>query len=266
VTVQSANIPDVLPILPVDDTFSRTYLDWLLDLPWNTSTPDNLELARGRTVLDEDHYDLEQIKDRIIEYLAVRKLHQEQGDAQARGPILCFVGPPGVGKTSLGQSIARALGRKFVRVALSGVRDDPRDPGARNHVDHQRPTAAGPAGSVSAQPENSHCRPRCHPGRWHGNRSGRPTAGIDRVKWLLHRVPYRGRRPMNCVTWRSHSRVSSSRVVGCSPMMLTSTCPPAPSNPITCGPRCRTVSPNSPLKNCSATASAASGASVVVVS
>jgi len=103
---------------------TRTYLDWLLDLPWNVGTPDNLDLRMARAVLDQDHYDLDQVKDRIIEYLAVRKLHAEQGDAQARGPILCFVGPPGVGKTSLGQSIARALGRKFVRVALGGVRDE----------------------------------------------------------------------------------------------------------------------------------------------
>jgi len=118
-------------------TVARTYLDWLLDLPWNTSTPDNLDLKLARAVLDEDHYDLEQVKDRIIEYLAVRKLHAEQAGGEAgrgrgeaglapagRGPILCFVGPPGVGKTSLGQSIARALGRKFVRVALGGVRDE----------------------------------------------------------------------------------------------------------------------------------------------
>jgi ATP-dependent Lon protease len=105
-------------------TVARTYLDWLLDLPWNTSTPDNLDLRLARAVLDEDHYDLEEVKDRIIEYLAVRKLHAEQDDTQARGPILCFVGPPGVGKTSLGQSIARALGRKFVRVALGGIRDE----------------------------------------------------------------------------------------------------------------------------------------------
>jgi ATP-dependent Lon protease len=104
---------------------SRTYLDWLLDLPWNVSTEDNLDLAQARQVLDEDHYDLERIKERIIEYLAVRKLRLEQNAASsARGPILCFVGPPGVGKTSLGASIARALGRKFVRVALGGVRDE----------------------------------------------------------------------------------------------------------------------------------------------
>ena len=110
-------------------TVTRTYLDWLLDLPWNTATsssptPDNLDLSLARAVLDEDHYDLDQVKDPIIEYLAVRKLRAEQGGAPTRGPILCFVGPPGVGKTSLGQSIARALGRKFVRVALGGVRDE----------------------------------------------------------------------------------------------------------------------------------------------
>ncbi|MEF3274507.1 MAG: endopeptidase La [Chloroflexus sp.] len=106
-------------------TVARTYLDWLLDLPWHTSTTDNLDMARARQVLDEDHYDLERIKERIIEYLAVRKLRQEEGSGgEARGPILCFVGPPGVGKTSLGASIARALERKFVRVALGGVRDE----------------------------------------------------------------------------------------------------------------------------------------------
>lgn len=106
-------------------TVARTYLDWLLDLPWHTSTEDNLDIVRARQILDEDHFDLERIKERIVEYLAVRKLRQEEGQGgEARGPILCFVGPPGVGKTSLGASIARALGRKFVRVALGGVRDE----------------------------------------------------------------------------------------------------------------------------------------------
>ncbi len=102
----------------------RTYLDWLIGLPWNKSTPDNFDLAEAQTVLDADHYDLERVKERIIEYLAVRKLQHEQGEDRLRGPIICFVGPPGVGKTSLGQSIARALGRQFVRVALGGVRDE----------------------------------------------------------------------------------------------------------------------------------------------
>lgn len=106
-------------------TVARTYLDWILDLPWHASTEDNLDITQARRVLDEDHYDLERIKERIIEYLAVRKLRQEAGaGGETRGPILCFVGPPGVGKTSLGASIARALGRKFVRVALGGVRDE----------------------------------------------------------------------------------------------------------------------------------------------
>jgi len=97
----------------------RTYLDWLCGLPWSQMSEDNLELAHARQVLHEDHYDLEKVKERILEYLAVRRL---KGDA--RGPILCFVGPPGVGKTSLGRSIARALGRKFVRLSLGGVRDE----------------------------------------------------------------------------------------------------------------------------------------------
>jgi ATP-dependent Lon protease len=97
----------------------RNYLDWLLELPWNRSTEDNLDMAAARRVLDEDHYDLEQVKDRVLEYLAVRRLR-----GGAHGPILCFVGAPGVGKTSLGRSIARALGRKFVRISLGGVRDE----------------------------------------------------------------------------------------------------------------------------------------------
>jgi ATP-dependent Lon protease len=97
----------------------RTYIDWILDVPWSVTTPDRLDPMAARTVLDEDHYDLDKVKERIVEYLAVRKL---KGDM--KGPILCFVGPPGVGKTSLGQSIARAMDRKFVRISLGGVRDE----------------------------------------------------------------------------------------------------------------------------------------------
>lgn len=97
----------------------RTYVDWLVELPWSKSTKDNLDLKKAKTVLDEDHYDLERVKERILEYLGVRKLK-----AKMKGPILCFVGPPGVGKTSLGRSIARALGREFFRMSLGGMRDE----------------------------------------------------------------------------------------------------------------------------------------------
>jgi len=97
----------------------RTYLDWLTAMPWGTVSQDDLDLDRAQQVLDDDHYDLEKIKERILEYLAVRKLKQD-----TKGPILCFVGPPGVGKTSLGRSIARSLGRQFVRISLGGVRDE----------------------------------------------------------------------------------------------------------------------------------------------
>ncbi len=100
-------------------TVVRTYLDWILDLPWHVQTPDNLEIAAVRKVLDEDHYGLEKVKKRILEYLAVRKLKKDK-----KGPILCLLGPPGVGKTSLGRSIARALGRKFHRISLGGVHDE----------------------------------------------------------------------------------------------------------------------------------------------
>src|SRR4051812_17128263 len=100
-------------------TVVRTYLDWILDLPWSNQTEDNMDIAEVRKVLDEDHYGLDKVKRRIVEYLAVRKLNPN-----GKGPILCFVGPPGVGKTSLGQSIARATGRPFVRVSLGGVHDE----------------------------------------------------------------------------------------------------------------------------------------------
>jgi len=97
----------------------RTYLDWLVELPWSKSTTDNLDIKAAEKVLNDDHYDLEKVKERILEYLSVRKLKEKM-----KGPILCFIGPPGVGKTSLGRSIARALGREFVRMSLGGMRDE----------------------------------------------------------------------------------------------------------------------------------------------
>jgi ATP-dependent Lon protease len=108
-----------LPAAAAEYSVIRTYIDWILSIPWSTYTDDKLDLRRARQILDEDHYDIAHIKDRIIEYLAVVRLKSD-----VRGPILCFVGPPGVGKTSLGQSIARALGRKFARISVGGVRDE----------------------------------------------------------------------------------------------------------------------------------------------
>lgn len=125
-----------LPTAAAEYGVIRTYLDWLVSLPWSITTPDNLDIQNARRVLDEDHYGLEDIKERILEFLAVRKLRQERKELlqtqtpsdhirrEREGVILCFVGPPGVGKTSLGQSIARALGRKFVRISLGGMRDE----------------------------------------------------------------------------------------------------------------------------------------------
>jgi len=108
-----------MPPAAAEYTVSRTYLDWLVELPWSVATVDNLVIGEAQKVLDEDHYNLEKVKKRILEYLAVRKLKPDM-----KGPILCLVGPPGTGKTSLGKSIARALGRKFIRMSLGGIRDE----------------------------------------------------------------------------------------------------------------------------------------------
>ncbi|MCP4543594.1 MAG: endopeptidase La [Chloroflexi bacterium] len=125
-----------LPTAAAEYGVIRTYLDWLTSLPWSTGTEDDLDIGHARQVLDEDHYDLNEIKERILEYLAVRKLREDRKEEFAQnqpidlirrereGVILCFVGPPGTGKTSLGQSIARAMGRKFIRQSLGGVRDE----------------------------------------------------------------------------------------------------------------------------------------------
>ncbi|MEW5953825.1 MAG: endopeptidase La [Bacillota bacterium] len=108
-----------MPPMAAESSVVRNYLDWLLALPWSKSTRDRIDIKAAETILDEDHYGLKQVKERILEYLAIRKLAKKM-----KGPIICFVGPPGVGKTSLGRSIARALERKFVRISLGGVRDE----------------------------------------------------------------------------------------------------------------------------------------------
>jgi ATP-dependent Lon protease len=117
--VEEMNRLEKMPPMVAEAVVVRTFLDWILAVPWSARTEDRLEVDEARKILDEDHYGLEKAKDRVVEYLAVRKLAPE-----SRGPILCFVGPPGVGKTSVGKSIARALGRKFVRISLGGVRDE----------------------------------------------------------------------------------------------------------------------------------------------
>jgi len=108
-----------MPPQAAEYTTARTYLDWLVSLPWSTSTEDNLDISQAEKILNEDHYGLDKVKERILDYLAVRKLREDM-----KGPILCFVGPPGTGKTSMGRSIARALGRKFIRISLGGIRDE----------------------------------------------------------------------------------------------------------------------------------------------
>ncbi len=111
---------NAMPPMSPEIGIIRTYVDWILDLPWVEESPDNLDVANAAAVLDADHYGLERVKDRILEYIAVRRIAPDT----MRSPILCFVGPPGTGKTSLGRSIARALGREFVRISLGGVRDE----------------------------------------------------------------------------------------------------------------------------------------------
>lgn len=109
----------MMPPASSESSVVRNYIEWILDTPWNATTKVSINLDKAKTVLDEDHYGLQDVKDRILEYLAVQSRVKK-----LRGPILCLVGPPGVGKTSLGESIARATGRKFVRMALGGVRDE----------------------------------------------------------------------------------------------------------------------------------------------
>ncbi|GAH57856.1 unnamed protein product, partial [marine sediment metagenome] len=108
-----------IPPASPEYSYIRTFLDWMLDIPWSKKTRDKLDIPDAKKILDEDHYDLDKVKEHILDYLAVKKLK-----GKARGTILCFIGPPGTGKTSLGQSIARSLNRKFIRMSIGGIRDE----------------------------------------------------------------------------------------------------------------------------------------------
>ena len=136
-----------LPPQAAEHGVIRTYLEWLAALPWSKSTEDNLDLAHAREVLDADHYDIERVKDRILEFLAVRKLKND-----ARSSILCFVGPPGVGKTSLGKSVAAAMGRAFERLSVGGVRDESEIRGHRRTYIGAMPGADHPRRCATPSP------------------------------------------------------------------------------------------------------------------
>jgi len=126
---------------------TRTYLEWLADVPWSKSTPDKFDLEETRRCLDEDHFGLDKVKKRIVEYMAVRKLR-----ADKKGPILCFIGPPGVGKTSLGRSIARAMGRRYHRIALAASATRPRF-AATTHVRRRAPRSHHPGDEENRREE-----------------------------------------------------------------------------------------------------------------
>ena len=169
----------------------RTYLDWILDLPWLKSSEEHIDVRAAQAILDEDHYDLTDVKDRIVEYLAVRKIKPD-----IKGPILCFVGPPGVGKTSLGRSIGRATGREFVRMSLGGIRDEAEIRGPSPHL-RRRPPRPHPPGPA----QRRHQQPRLHARRASTRSAPTSAATPPAPCWRSSTRPRTTPSPIT--TWRS---------------------------------------------------------------